>query len=262
VPQWPHDSGPDRPCARGERGARGNGRALALLVAAVLTGCSGGSDDGGPADTGVDAGSLGCVAVDPGPQLDGNRPADPFADRVVSFCQGGGAGFGQERLPGVVLGPPRGGGNGSGSLDVLSLGNGGNIVLEFTDVVVVDGEGVDLLVFENPFGPFLERGWVAVSDDGITFHEFPCAAADADGRFAGCAGVRPVSSTPENGVSATDPVVAGGDGFDLADVGLSRARFVRIRDSGANPNLGPLSAGFDLDAVAVVNGAPLDAGVP
>ncbi|RYZ33379.1 MAG: cell surface protein, partial [Myxococcaceae bacterium] len=46
------------------------------------------------------------------------------------------------------------------------------------------------------------------------------------------------------------------DGFDLAAVGLTRARFVRIRDSGANGYAGT-SGGFDLDAVAVVNGVQL-----
>lgn len=62
-------------------------------------------------------------------------------------------------------------------------------------------------------------------------------------------------SSPENGISPIDPQVSGGDGFDLHDVGLSRARFVRIRDSGLNRFYGAPSGGFDLDAVAVVNAA-------
>lgn len=186
---------------------------------------------------------------------------DPFADRIVSFTPGAGAGFGQSQLPGIVLGPPQGAGAGSGSLDVLSLGRNGVIVLEFTDIAVTDGPGVDLLVFENPFikpsgKPFAETGVVAVSDDGVTWHEFPCASSDVVNDFPGCAGVKPVYSSPGNGISPTDPAVAGGDGFDLADVGLTRARFVRIRDSGANGYAG-ISGGFDLDAVAVVNGVQL-----
>lgn len=206
--------------------------------------------DAGSTDAGTDAG----VSSSPDGGGDGGVPAvTPFADRVVSFTPGTGAGFGQLSLPGVVLGPPQGGGAGAGSLDVLSLGYGGEIVLELTDLALVDGPGVDLLVFENPFGSFTETGVVAVSDDGATWHEFPCAASDRAGGFPGCAGVKPVYANPEMGISATDPAVAGGDAFDLATLGVSRARFVRIRDSGAN-GYGGTAGGFDLDAIAVVNG--------
>ena len=71
----------------------------------------------------------------------------------------------------------------------------------------------------------------------------------------GCAGVNPVLANRTNGVDPTDPALAGGDAFDLADVGLARARYVRIRDSGVNPYEGT-TGGFDLDALAVVNGEP------
>jgi hypothetical protein len=179
----------------------------------------------------------------------------PFATKVVSFKPGEDAGFGQDGYPNIVLGPPQGAGAGMGSLDVLSLGNRGEIVLELT-LGVVDGPGVDLLVFENPFGGFVETGVVAVSEDGQTWREFPCNPTDSAGGYPGCAGVKPVSSSPDNGISATDPAVAGGDGFDLATLGVARARFVRIRDSGAN-SYGFTSGGFDLDAIAVVNGSPV-----
>jgi hypothetical protein len=182
---------------------------------------------------------------------------DPFADAVVSFMPGAGAGFGQNRFPDIVLGPPHGNGSGSGSLDVLSLGFEGVIELQFTDIAASDGPGVDLLVFENPFGGFAETGIVSVSDDGVDWREFRCAFDDVDGGYPGCAGVKAVSSNPENGISPTDPRVAGGDGFDLHDVGLTRARFVRIRDSGANHFYGPPAGGFDLDAISVVNGVRL-----
>ena len=49
-----------------------------------------------------------------------------------------------------------------------------------------------------------------------------------------------------------------GDAFDLADLGLSRARYIRIQDTGSNDYAG-LTGGFDLDAVAIVNGAPIEA---
>jgi hypothetical protein len=179
---------------------------------------------------------------------------DPWADAVVHFSPGPGAGFGQDAFPEVVLGPPQGGGESGGSLDVLSLGFEGSIVLQFTDLVAVDGPGPDLLVFENPFTGFRETGVVAVSEDGVAWHEFPCAAK-ADGGTAGCAGVSPVFSSPGNGVSGTDPTVSGGDAFDLAELGVARARFVRVTDTGANRFYGGPGGGFDLDAVAVVHGA-------
>ena len=76
---------------------------------------------------------------------------DPFADVVVSYDPGEGAGFGQEDFPSIVLGPPMGGGENAGSLDVLSLGENGSIILEMTDGAIVDGPGADFIVFENPF---------------------------------------------------------------------------------------------------------------
>jgi hypothetical protein len=40
--------------------------------------------------------------------------AEPFADRVVAHVVGSGGGAGEGLLPGVVLGPPHGGGEGRG----------------------------------------------------------------------------------------------------------------------------------------------------
>ncbi len=225
---------------------------------------SGHSEDAGTVDAGtVDAGSLDSGVIDAGHDWtsdhcgpDGGQAGpDPFADAIVSFDPGPGAGFGQDQMPCIVLGPPQGAGDSAGSTDVLSLGNGGSIVLEFTDIAVIDGPGVDFIVFENAFTGFIETGIVAVSIDGGEWFEFPCAAV-IDGGTEGCAGVHPVYSNSQNGISPTDPAVAGGDAFDLAQLGLTRANYVRIRDSGANHSYAPPTGGFDLDAVAVVNGAP------
>jgi hypothetical protein len=68
-----------------------------------------------------------------------------------------------------------------------------------------------------------------------------------------------VLSNPPNGIDPTDPSVSGGDSFDLADVGLAWAAYVRITDPGAAiPDPGNLvppgtSGGFDLDAIAAVH---------
>lgn len=179
---------------------------------------------------------------------------DPFADRIVSFDPGPDAGFGSDDAPDIVLGWPEGRGSGSGSLDVMSLGESGSIVLAMDDLHIVDGPGPDLLVFENPFSSWFEAGAVAVSNDGETWVEWPCDGEDVEGEFPGCAGVGYVFANSSEPIDPTDPEVAGGDAFDLADVGLTEAKYVRIRDTGFNTEgYGGSTGGFDLDAVAAVN---------
>ena len=185
----------------------------------------------------------------------GHKRPDAFADEVVAFTPGPTAGFGQSQLPCVVLGPPEGAGPLAGSLDVVSLGDQGSIVLKFDDVELVDGPGPDLIVFENAIPGFAEPGFVAVSEDGEDWHEWPCEPQNADGGYPFCAGVHPVLSNPTNGISPTDPAVAGGDDFDLADLGASQARYVRIRDSGFSHYAGT-TGGFDLDAIAAAHARP------
>lgn len=220
---------------------------------------------------------------------------DPFADSVVSFEPGSGAGFGEAYFPDNVLGPPHG--NESTAIPqaseqhLLSLGNGGEIVLEFSDNIIVDLEGVDLAVFENPLiaigdtdYSFCEAAIVSVSQDGETFFTFPYdfIPPPEEGRlgkmtdYVNFAGIHPVFSNPTNGISPTDPAVSGGDFFDLADIGLAWARFVKITDTGipgtasetrdsqddvvddpgnafTDDQFGTL--GFDLDAIAAIHSA-------
>jgi hypothetical protein len=208
-----------------------------LLLAAA---CSSSSSDGDP---------------------EGEAPSArlPYARSVVSFTPGAFAGFGADRFPEIVLGPPGGEGRGAGSLDVLSLGVGGEIVLDFGDRTIEDGPGPDFVVFENPFYPegdrtqvFAEPAAVAVSADGDSFVEYDCdAEGDGDGRFEGCAGVTPTERYDPFEVAPIDPELTGGDVFDLAALGLPEARFVRLvdraRDGSGN------NAGFDLDAVGLIH---------
>ncbi|MCS6900881.1 MAG: cell surface protein [Myxococcales bacterium] len=182
----------------------------------------------------------------------------PFAVAVVSFLPGPGAGFGQENMPDVVLGPPEGGGETQGSLDVVSLGSEGEIVLRL-GVDAIDEPGPDLLVFENPFfvGGDPEKVWkelgeVSVSEDGETWATFTCDPTHF--KTTSCAGWRPVLASSSSGISPLEPETAGGDPFDLAEVGIQRARYVRIRD--LSQIMAPPTAGFDLDAVAVIHTAP------
>lgn len=185
----------------------------------------------------------------------------PFVDRVVSYHIGSGGGKGEDKLPDIVLGPPQGGGKLKAGQDVFSLGKDGSITLEFVDNEVFDGEGPDLIVFENPFlaAPgndpdfgFFELGKVEVSLDGITWHEFPYDTASRKN----CAGYKPVLANSEkNDISPTNVEKAGGDAFDLKELGLKVIRFVRITDVqsfGGDDGF----AGFDLDAIAAVHSQP------
>lgn len=187
---------------------------------------------------------------------------DPFADAVVDLAVGDGGGFGSDQLPGIVLGPPRGGGPVQQSLDVVSLGNDGVITVRFDQPLLCDGPGADFTVFENAFhvgtpeGPiFEEYGIVAVSQDGTAFVDLPYDPIT----HAGLAGRAPVLSNPDNGIDPLDPAVSGGDQFDLADVGLPWVAYVRITDPGAAiPDPGNRippgdKGGFDLDAIAALH---------
>ncbi len=218
----------------------------------------------GPAEDEEPGDAVSADAGDSGVQErgDGGATPLPYAARVVDFSPGPGAGFGQDRFPDIVLGPPSGRGTGAGSLTVLSLGVGGQIVLDFGESVIVDGAGPDFVVFENPFWAggdpeqvFAEPGEVSVSEDGEQWFAFPCdPAGDGRGRYPGCAGWTPTERYDASDLVPLDAALSGGDSFDLAEIGLSLARYVRIRDlstEGAAP-----TAGFDLDAVGAVHLAP------
>jgi len=177
-----------------------------------------------------------------------------YASEVIAHDLKDDATFGQDAFPDPILGGPEGGGCCAGSLKVMSLGDGGSVTLGFGERVIRDGEGPDFLVAENPFEIggdsdtlFAELARVEVSVDGEEFFEFPCEPGSDE---SGCAGKTPVLAnvrkSPE--VDPFDAVTAGGDAFDLADVGLETARFVRITDIAGD------DAVFDLDAVTAING--------
>jgi hypothetical protein len=180
----------------------------------------------------------------------------PYASEVVSFEPGPGAGFGNELFPGIVLGAPGGAGTTAASLDVLSLGAGGSIAVGF-EVAIVDEPGPDFVVFENAFwirgdpdDPYAELGEVAVSTDAVSWRKFTCNRdGEGAGRWPGCAGWSPTLEFDPN--LPLQPESCGGDAFDLADVGVAEARYVRIVDldgGGEAPSIG-----FDLDAVGLVH---------
>jgi hypothetical protein len=200
--------------------------------------------------------------------------SDPFADSVTVFNKGVGSWANQETpyFPDNVLGAPSLSATNvvpaTSPNDICSLGLGGEIILKFTNNAIINGSGDDFTVFENPFliqfGPragqiFAEPGKVAVSKDGINFYEFPFDSLT----LIGCAGL-----TPTNGsADPTNPDSSGGDHFDLADVGLDTAYYVKITDvtdiilsDTSHPYYDFTANGFDLDAIVAIHSADVITG--
>ncbi len=170
------------------------------------------------------------------------------------------------QTPEKALGPAVG-----TSFDIVSLGRGGEITLQF-DIPIRDGLGSDFAVFENSVtDTFLELAFVEVSSNGTDFFRF-----DTDSLTASSVG----------GFGSVDPTnidgFAGkyrqgfGTPFDLNDLAgvsadldvsaISHVRLIDIVGDGSQtdssgdtvydpyPTVG--SAGFDLDAIGVINQAP------
>ena len=164
------------------------------------------------------------------------------------------------------------------SFDVVVLGDGGSIVLTFAKPIT-DGDGADFAVFENSFNEyFLELGTVEVSSDGEHFAAF-------DNYYLGTDKIGSTGSHDARLIWGFAGKFKQGEGtmFDLAElankpevidgtVDLNAITHVKItdvigdgtqKDSIGDPVYDPYpttgSAGFDLDAVGVINSAePLE----
>jgi hypothetical protein len=174
-------------------------------------------------------------------------------------------------MPNKALGPV-----GTDNLEVVVLGVGGRITLTFGRPIA-DGAGWDFAIFENGFAndQFLELAFVEVSSDGIHFVRFDSAFRGPLMPCASCSG----QASGIGGLAGTYRF-GFGTPFDLAalrsaplvrdgTVDLASVRYVRVIDifgDGAtldsfgrgiiDPLLGGPTAGFDLDAVAVLNQGP------
>lgn len=239
-----------------------------FTLAVVVQACASDDDGSEQVPYSEDAANLPDVhtAADAGPDVGGacepgfiTQVLGPSTDEQGNTAPlyGSAAGFGQDRYPDVIVGPPRGETTHAGSLDVLSLGKGGEIIVGFEHEGITDKPGADFIVFENVLyelgdetKPYAELAEVSVSSDMQTWHTFPCQR-DAY-PFSGCAGWHATLSHPDNGISPFDPDAAGGEAFDLAELGVTEVRAVRLRDLD-NAGFGGTTAGFDLDAIAVVH---------
>lgn len=232
-------------------------RARSLALALALAGC-GATDAPDPAPVRmsvvVDApGSTGEGLGDPTRAVNGVRGAGPIQGGFDVYS------LDYESRPSITLGLPDG-------------------------LRVENGEGADLVVFENAFrsmsgeGHFMDPIVVAVSRDGVTFVDLPHVysapdpsvySSDPD-HWQGFAGLSPVLlHEEERPGDPFDPIAAGGDAFDLdalpLDGGEAEAiregglRFVRLTSAAISidPTTGmryprePVSNGADVDGVYV-----------
>jgi hypothetical protein len=184
------------------------------------------------------------------------------ADTVMLLRPGTGqnAGQGPAFFPRNVLGiPDPRASDSTPSTDpreVCSIGLGGELIIGFKNAVVVDGPGIDLVIFENAFRYgrgriYAEPARIELSLDGVVWHRVPFDSATLNG----CAGV-----TPTSGRDPFDPTVSGGDGVDLAELGLDSIRWVKLVDvtsiilnDPSHAFYDPTLSGADIDAVVGIH---------
>lgn len=226
-----------------------------------------------------------------------NKPAtatDPFADAVVGYTAGVSPTSGDPLTsfidPTAALGEPTritspaspfGGPVNPfnppfGQDEIVSIGEGGELIVRFDEPVVDDALnpfGIDLLVFGNAFmfasnfppdasttngGIGGEGGEIAVSADGVNF--VPISGVDADGLFPTAAFTDVAGTLPADFTRPVDPGVSendllnltfaeiltvydgsgGGAGIDIGPLGFSEISYVRVTnplDSGQTPEI-------------------------
>jgi len=192
-----------------------------------------------------------------------------WASRVIDYKQGANLSPAWTDTT-QALGPA-----GDDTTAVTSLGEGGSITVGF-DTILRDGEGYDFAVFENGFSDdYLELAFVEVSSDGVNFSRFDAASLTAapvgaygtldPTQLQGFAGKYRIGwGTPfDLGWLSSRPEVRS-KLVDLSNITAIRIVDVigdgRVRDSLGHLVFDPYpttgSAGFDLDAVGLINVTP------
>jgi hypothetical protein len=190
----------------------------------------------------------------------------------------------------------RGGGKSAGSLDVFSLASTGanaSMILEWAGKRVINGEGIDFIVYENPFQTgsdsnivFFEPIIVEVGIDKTNFCGFAPSYTNSNqtiysknpnhwNRFAG---IKPVFYNIETNPLTDDDLFnvskTGGDAFDLSDLsadnyfntGCSSALrskilssgFVYLRLTSASDRINPNTNSAYLQDSASIGGPDID----
>jgi hypothetical protein len=162
----------------------------------------------------------------------------------------------------------------AGANGVVSLGDGGSIILQFNSPLA-DGPGPDLAVFENSFNDtFLELAFVEASSDGINFFRFP-ATSNTD-TTTQTSSFGPTDATKINNLAGKYKALYGTP-FDLADLpttgllnplAITHIKVIDVvgciqnvycsRDKNNHKVNDPWptdfgSGGFDLDAVGIIH---------
>jgi hypothetical protein len=163
-----------------------------------------------------------------------------FANSVVAAPSQTGQGF---KNANNAINGVRGGGCCSGSLDVYSLGasvDTNYIILEWKGKKVINGHGIDFVVYENPFqngtnpnSVFMEQVIVEVSRDNVSYCGFspkfnsltPNVYSNNPNLWLRFAGRTPVLYNEDTNrlseIELFDLSKAGGDGFDLEELSAS-----------------------------------------
>lgn len=194
-----------------------------------------------------------------------------YIDTVLSLKPGTvqNAGQDSESFPMNIFGPPSALAKytvpASDPKDICSIGLDGEIIVGNKSHYIIDGPGPDFTIFENAFMRladsmiFAEPGIVSVSENGIDFIEFPYDSISLEG----CAGVGPTNGDKD----PFNPSESGGNSFDLASIGLSKAKYIKIKDitrvvtyDTKHKYYSPLFivSGFDLDAIAIINSSKIN----
>ena len=180
----------------------------------------------------------------------------------------------------VSTGQPELGIGKAGENGVVSLGDGGEAILQF-DVPIINGEGFDFAVFENSFSnTFLELAFVEVSSDGVNYYRFPATSNTQTDTQIGTFDL--LDPTKLNNLAGKYRALYGTP-FDLEElkdeIGLDVGKITHVKvidvvgtldddyatyDKNNNKINDPWSTnfgsgGFDLDAVGVINQDPTNA---
>lgn len=167
------------------------------------------------------------------------------------------------------------------SYDIVCLGRSGSITMTF-DAPIINGEGADFAIFENGFSEtFLELAYVEVSSNGVDFVRFDNSSLTQSpvGGFGSvdASNIYQLAGKHKQGLGTLFDLdmLQYNTGDDPSGLDLENITHIRLLDIVGDgtyldtndniiydpyPTVG--SAGFDLDAIGVLNQGALSPSVP